>query len=737
MRLADDNWGRSIFMIRASVILLCFPLTCFAQFTYSLDQSIPVEVNGRTLGMPWAGGLNSAQINTMDFDGDGKVDVVVFDRAADKILPFRNAGGHFEYAPDYDALFPEAVSQWMLLRDINCDGKKDLFTSDPFGIAVFINTTASGDTLTWRAFNPGFPLLTKGFNGNINLKINDVDVPAIDDVDNDGDLDILSMRFVGIGTVEWHKNMSVENTGKCDSLQLERVTQTYGGAQECYCNTFTFGNKPCPSPGRVEHVGGKALLAIDMDGDGDRELLYSEETCAPLFIFPNQGTKDNPVFESASLFPSVSPAVFPLFPAPFLEDVDFDGLKDLIVSPNLYSRQNISILVENSVWLYKNTGTAEVPRFTLTKQNFLQEDMIDIGDYSVPALWDVDNDGDEDLFLGVYGNLNFIGRVQFYENVGSSTNASFKLMNDDYGGLSQMQIFNVKPQIAEITGDGAMDFVFTATSQLDGTTRIYFAPGTSQTGLQPNFGLLQPTEFRVGFTENIRITDVNRDGHTDLLIGRSTGALQYWEGRAGNISFNQIALQDPTFLGIGSSTSRQNPALAVGDIDGDGLEDLLMADQKGDITFYGDYRSFDPAVRQPTTDIVYNKITRQYGPGDFGGRIWPAVGNLFNSSKPAIVLGNSLGGLYILRNDEGLDLPEEPVVRVGPNPLTRGENLNIKADRNTRVQIFSVIGQKMSENIFVPANQNFELPLKELAAGMYIARFNFSGRFVSVKFILK
>jgi len=390
------------------------------------------------------------------------------------------------------------------------------------------------------------------------------------------------------------------------------------------------------------------------------------------------------------------------------------------------------------VWFYKNTGDATVPNFTLSKNNFLQEDMIDVGDFSVPALFDVDDDGDEDLFIGVYANESFRGRVQFYENIGSPTNASFRLTNDDYGGLSQIMIYNIKPQIVDVNGDAVMDFVFTATSQQDGVTRIYVAPGTDRKGMQANFAQMQATDFRVGQTENVRITDVNRDGLVDLLIGKASGALQYWEANPGNVNFNSIALKDPAFLGLGNSTSRQNPAVVTWDIDGDGFEDMLMADQKGDISFYGDYRSFDPAVRQATTDIVFNTITKNYGPGNFGGRIWPTVGNLFNSSKPAIVLGNTLGGLYVLRNDEGLDLPEEPVVGVGPSPLPRGENLHVQSDRNARLQIFSLLGQKMSEQLFIPANQDYELPLKEMAAGMYIARFTFAaGKAVSLKFILR
>jgi len=39
-------------------------------------------------------------------------------------------------------------------------------------------------------FNPDFPILTIGFSGNINLQVNGTDIPAIDDIDGDGDLDL-------------------------------------------------------------------------------------------------------------------------------------------------------------------------------------------------------------------------------------------------------------------------------------------------------------------------------------------------------------------------------------------------------------------------------------------------------------------------------------------------------------------------------------------------------------------
>src|SRR6267154_253012 len=166
---------RNIFFVMA----LGWALTTQAQFFYVVDQSIPVEFNGRTLSMPWAGAFNSPQFNTMDLNGDQFEDLVIFDRTAGKLSTFINQGKTYHYAPEYEILFPSEIDQWLLLRDFNCDGKKDIFTSDPFGMRAFVNITKPGGILAWRKFNGNFPILTKGFNGNINLQVNGTDIPAI------------------------------------------------------------------------------------------------------------------------------------------------------------------------------------------------------------------------------------------------------------------------------------------------------------------------------------------------------------------------------------------------------------------------------------------------------------------------------------------------------------------------------------------------------------------------------
>src|SRR5690606_20077328 len=122
-------------------------------------------------------------------------------------------------------------------------------------------------------------------------------------------------------------------------------------------------------------------------------------------------------FNSFSLFPANQPVNFCIFPAAFYEDVDFDGVKDLIASPNLFSKEYLNTLFDRSVWFYKNTGTSSEPTFSLVRQNFLQNEMIDVGDNAVPALIDIDGDGDDDLLISSNSSTTFISRIVLFENI--------------------------------------------------------------------------------------------------------------------------------------------------------------------------------------------------------------------------------------------------------------------------------------------------------------------------------
>jgi hypothetical protein len=732
-------------MYRIVLLLILLSTSALhAQFTYVLDQTVPVkDLQGNTLDLAWAGGLNAAQYNSIDLNGDGKDDLAIFDRMANKVITFVNQNNQYQYAPEFETLFPDEITNWLLLRDYNCDGKKDIFTGDIFGMKVYTNTTQSGESLSWKPFlfyvGPGIPkseaLLTLGFSGKVNLQLQYDDLPSIVDADGDGDLDIFNMRYQGKGTMEFHQNFSKERYGSCDSLDFQRMTQTWGNFTECECGEFAFNNADCPpSGGRTKHAGGKSLLLMDSDGDADLDVLFSEASCTVLYLLKNEGNNSNPVINSASSFPSTKPVNFVVFPAAFYEDVDFDGTKDLIATPNIFSRVYFDSELNNSNWLYKNSGSTSSPAFTLVQKNFLQDRMIDIGDNAIPAFADYDGDGDYDMFISQYASQNTIATISLYQNSGSATTPEFTLIDEDYLRFSEAFFVNLKIQFADINSDSKTDLVFTATSLGSGRTNLYYLANKSNTTFDFSNQTVEAADFSINTAENILVADINLDGLTDLLVGKTNGALQYWKnnGPAGSLNYS---LENGAYLNQGSSVLRQNLSPSIADLNGDGKSDLMLGDQYGKITIVSDFRQASD-LSNAETEIIFNPITSLYQTQNLGGRIWPTTINLFNSNRPVIVAGTILGGIRLLRNDEGVELPEKPVIEIYPNPISKEDVLTIIPDRAVQMQVYSAVGQKLSEPIRIDGNEIFSLKVSQLSAGMYILRFSVNDTFVAKRIII-
>jgi hypothetical protein len=716
-------------------ILVLLSQTAIAQFTYMIDQSIPVVLeNDETLSMPWAGGLNATQFNTIDLNADGKDDLAIFDRTAERVITFLQGNNTYYYAPEFEVFFPEELTNWMLLRDYNGDGRKDIFTGDNLGIKVYTNNTPVDGALTWDQFffyggfaGPKSPvLLTKGFSGKINLQLNFDDLPSFNDADGDGDLDIFNPKYPAGSTFEFHRNYSVERYGTLDSLDFERITQTWGGVQDCGCGTFAFNNDPCNSGGRLEHAGGKSLLAIDADNDGDQDLLFSESQCDELYLLRNDGDDTNPLVTSATTYPPPSPAFIVIYPAAFYEDVDFDNKKDLLVTPNVFARQYLQTNFKRSVWMYKNTGSTAQPTFSTPNQGFLQENMIEVGDNSVPALFDADADGDLDLFVGCYTN-NFSGSIFYFENIGTPSAPSFKRITDDYIGLSFLNLINIKPSFADMNGDSKTDLVFTASPQFGGGTQLFYLPNSSSAGASFSTSL-SATGFFISSSENICVADVNSDGKNDLMVGKLNGSVEHWEN-TGTASSPVFTLMDASFLGLTSSVLRQNPACATADLNADGKTDLIIGDQAGKLTIISDYRNADDASGS-ITEIIYNVQKETYTAQNLGGRIWPAVANIFKTDKPSIIIGNTQGGLHLLKHDESILLPKTPVIDVYPNPILTDDSalLTIKVDRPAVLQTLTMLGQEVGQPIVLQAFQEYSFIPPDLSKGIYILRFYIEGK---------
>ena len=137
-----------LFLVKLFFIISPFILN--AQQTYNdfgFKKSFDVVVYdtlGNILNRAWESGLNSVQFCSIDLNFDGIDDLVIFDKAGDRILPYLNSGQPgtqaFTYAPHYELKFPK-FHDWVNFKDYNNDGKADIFTYSFGGIKKNKNTT--------------------------------------------------------------------------------------------------------------------------------------------------------------------------------------------------------------------------------------------------------------------------------------------------------------------------------------------------------------------------------------------------------------------------------------------------------------------------------------------------------------------------------------------------------------------------------------------------------------------
>ncbi len=723
-------------VFRTLIFLFIFPFSLYSQFSYEYDQSVAVLHENDTLPNAWAGGINSGQFGTIDLNTDGTPDLVIFDRTSNKANTYLAIDKKYIYQPAYEQQLPADIKNWVLLADYDCDGRKDIFTSSQFGMKVYRNVTETGGALSWEL--AADPVFTKGSSGKINLQVNSTDIPGITDLDNDGDLDILIYNFAAGGFIEYHKNRSVENNGNCSELVYERVTRQWGKFEECDCNKFAFGQRCVELDGKAEvqepnrelHAGGKSILPIDIDNDNDKDILVGHEDCTNLYFMENVGTPDEALFTSfQSYFPNEKEAAnFYIFPAAYYEDMNFDGKKDLLVAPNAFFNIKDAIDFSHSAWLYPNTGSAKKPEFKLAKKNFLQDEMIDVGENAVPVFTDFDADGDFDMFLGQRGQLQndeFYGSIILYENVGSPILPVFQLLTTNFLDLSQFKLKDIKIYFADFNGDQQPEMLFSGIPT--GTywkAKLYLAKNNAKSG-QPfeyNINKVQELPLSLNFRDNLTFYDINTDGKTDLLIAHQFGNLSYYENKSDNL-LPQWILAEKEFKGFKGSPSTRNLSVLIKDLDMNGQPELVSTDYSGVLSILPDFLSAmnnrEPGIEiKNENQVIRNTVTGEIVRSQLGEQVWLEGVDLFNDGQPGLIIGNQQGGVHLLRPFNRIPAVERQFI-IFPDPT---EKTFAVRDRDVEmVRIFNALNQLVIEKKRV-AIGNIVINLQKMEPGVYVVK---------------
>ena len=663
-----------------SVLVYFFTLKHHAQYIdFNRVDSIPVKHNNLLLQHPWVGGLNAVQFSTIDLNNDNIEDLFLFDRTGDKVLTFIKNGTNYIYAPEYESHFPKLQS-WVLLRDYNCDGKKDIFSYVSGGIGLWVNNSTS-DSLIFEKITAPY-IYSSQYNSTTNLFVSKVDIPDINDIDGDGDLDVLTFGVLG-SRIEYHKNLRAEMGYHCDSLIYELKNSCWGHFLETGTNTNTCilldtcsanSNVDVPEKDQLKHAG-STILSLDLNNDNVRDILLGDVSFHNIVALTNDNSGVNmntSMIAQDTAYPSYNtPVDLAIFPATFYEDIDNDNIKDLIVSPNIQDDSENT----NSVWLYKNLGTNNQPNFNFIESNFIQKEMIEYGRSAYPVLFDYNNDGLLDLFVSSFGKFDpnlpylYASKIALYENIGSSTSPSFNLIDDDLGNFSVLGLERaLYPAFADIDGDTDIDVFL---GNYDG--KINFIENTSNNPNTMTFSNTPVTvlddnnaAIDVGASSKPFLYDIDSDGDYDLIIGEERGNLNYYEN-VGDASSHSYRLQSETFGGVETSEWWTTIGNSIPYLyrDTNNKTILFVGSERGDIFHYDSIdNNFNGNFNGLDTIKSINR----------GPNAAPAFGQLNNDSHLDLIIGNERGGLSFYYGKTG-SAPTTSIIEptfdwsVYPNPF--------------------------------------------------------------------
>ncbi len=397
------------------------------------------------------------------------------------------------------------------------------------GLAIFLSANAFGQTVS-----PNFTL--DPTDNPFGIAIGEI---AIGDLDNDGDLDIISVQNATGVPFSYH-----ENTGTASVPSYATAVSNPFGLSNTTTNT-------------------NYLALADLDGDGDLDLINKGSTVC--VYFENTGTATSPTFASAvsNPFGLGNMNVFFSTRISFV-DIDADGDLDLF---GVRAGGNTAVFM-------RNNGTATAPSFGSGTQNPFGIGTLPSHN-SAFSFIDMEGDGDLDILFGAFTG----GNIQYFENIGNAVTPNFTTPLVNPFGLTGVTTSS-NPKVGDFDGDGDLDIITisivisTVTFRyIENTSTNY--PFTFSSGITTNpFGLTYADAIAY-----IDLVDIDADGDLDIFAGESGGNLRYFENTGTALAPAYAAAVTNPF-GITAVTQESMPIFA--DIDADGDLDLFLG--RNDIT---------------------------------------------------------------------------------------------------------------------------------------------------------
>ncbi|MFH0989347.1 MAG: FG-GAP-like repeat-containing protein [bacterium] len=536
-----------------------------------------------------------------DFDGDGKLDLAVPNTTANTLSIFRNTSsiGSFSsssFAVKVDFPLGSGPSR-VAIHDLDGDGKPDIVATNANSntISIYRNTSTTG-SITSGSFAPKLDLATGTGPADV----------AIGDLDGDGKPDIVIANSLTnsvsifpnkstIGSITSSSFSSkvdliigsnpgglalsdLDGDGKIDIVTSHSTSNTISVLR----NTSTSGNLSSSSfAAKVDFITGSVPLDVvvcDLDGDGKPDLATTNNSSSSISVFQNTssiGSITSTSFASKVDFVSGNaPATLSI------GDLDGDGKPDLAIAND--GSNSISLL-RNAlqplasppmITSFSPTSGSVGTSVTITGTNFsaiVSNNIVYFGAVKAAVTSATSTTLTVVVPTGVtyqpitvttngltaYSTAPF---VVTFTSSGMITNTSFAPRLDFTTGVSPS--YNV---IIDVDGDGKSDMV--VPSQNNNVLSVFRNLSTSGT-----IGFATKVDFTTGiYPRDVAVGDLDGDGKPDLAVtnwNSNTVSIFRNTSVSGSVSFST-----KTDFATGTAPL----GIAIGDLDGDGKPDMVVA----------------------------------------------------------------------------------------------------------------------------------------------------------------